>query len=90
MEQDFDKILKEIDRAVERATEKYVNGKIRNLDKKIDEYIEKDLEWKETVKPVIDAYTTVGKVSIFIQWLSKLIIAVGVVIGTFLGLNKLW
>ena len=83
--QELQKILDVINSSTENAIEKHVNGKIRNMDKKLDEYIESDLEWKKTVEPVVDAYNTVGLVSNFTNWLSKVIISVGIIIAAVIG-----
>lgn len=79
--QELQKILDVINSSTENAIEKHVNGKIRNMDSKLDTYIKSDLEWKKTVEPVVDAYNTVGLVSNFTNWLSKVILSVGVIGG---------
>lgn len=83
--QELQKILDVINSSTENAIEKHVNGKIRNMDSKLDTYIESDLEWKKTVEPVVDAYNTVGLVSNFTNWLSKVIISVGIIIAAVIG-----
>lgn len=57
----FITIQEEIKTTVATAIETNVNGKIRNLDKKIDEYITKDIawkledkEWKDSAQPTVD------------------------------------
>ena len=83
--QELQKILDVINSSTENAIEKHVNGKIRNMDSKLDTYIKSDLEWKKTVEPVVDAYNTVGLVSNFTNWLSKVIISVGIIIAAVIG-----
>lgn len=43
-------ILTKIDTTVDKSIEKYVNGKIRNLSEKVDDYIKNDLEHREIYK----------------------------------------
>lgn len=81
--------IAQLEKSVKETIEKTVNGKINRLDQKLDEYIKHDMEWKETVQPVIDAYTTVNKVGSFVQWISKVILAIGVIVGVlFYTQNK--
>ncbi len=83
-----DKDLQKIIIALQDTIDKKVNGKIINLDKKLDDYIKHDMDWKEedkvwkeTVQPVVDAYQTVNSVGTFVQWFSKVILAIGVIVG---------
>lgn len=39
-----------LNETVKESIEKNVNGKIRNLDSKIDDYIKQDIRWKEEDK----------------------------------------
>lgn len=60
-------VIHKIEPAVEKAVEKYVNGKIKALDYKIDEYIKHDLEWKSEITPQIEAvkeFRGFGKVTL--------------------------
>ena len=62
-------VLHRIEPAVEKSIEKYVNGKIRSLDKKIDDYIISDLKWKEVITPQIQMVQNLqgfGKVSMYV------------------------
>lgn len=43
-------VTDELKNTVKESIEQNVNGKIRNLDTKIDEYITKDILWKEQDK----------------------------------------
>ncbi len=81
--------VKQLEETIINTISKTLTSKIDNLDTKIEEYIEHDLEWKKTVQPVIDAYTTVGRVGDFTAWASKVILAIGVIIGTIFGVHKL-
>ena len=61
-------VIHKIESAIEKAVEKHVNGKIRALDYKIDEYIKHDLEWKEEITPQIQLVKDTqgfGKVSLY-------------------------
>lgn len=81
--------IAQLEKSVKETIEKTVNGKINRLDQKLDEYIKHDLEWKETVQPVIDAYLVANKVGSFVQWMSKVILAIGVIVGVlFYSQNK--
>lgn len=48
-------VIHKIEPAIEKAVEKHVNGKIKNLDYKLDEYIKHDLEWKAEITPQIES-----------------------------------
>lgn len=63
--------------------EKNVNGKIRNIDKKIDDYISEDNKWKESVTPSIETMKRISNTSDGVIWLAKLIVLLGAV-GTAL------
>ena len=78
MEQhDLDKVIQ----ALQQVTKETVNGKIDNMSKKLDEYITHDMAWKETVQPVVDAYTTVNRFGIFMVWLSRILLAIVAILG---------
>lgn len=81
--------LQEINKTIVQTIEKTVNGKINRLDIKIDDYIKHDMEWKETVEPIIKAYSTANNVGDFAIWISKIILAVGIIVGVFMGINKI-
>jgi CHAD domain-containing protein len=64
-----DIVIHRIEPAIEKAIEKYVNGKISTLSHKLDNYIESDNEWKKTAQPVIEMgknVTGFGKVSLYL------------------------
>ena len=72
-----------IEKQIAESIEKNVNGKIRNLDKKIEDYIhediawkEKDALWKQTAQPTVDLGTNaIGfwKVS---KWISLVLVTI--------------
>lgn len=76
-----DLVIHKIEPAIEKAVEKYVNGKIRNLDAKIDVYIKEDLEWKEKSLPVIESGTKVLNFGVVGMSILKLIIVLGSSVG---------
>lgn len=52
---------------------------------KIDQ-LGKEIETlREEVKPFLDAYNAIEKTSTFVVWLSKVILAVGVIVGLIIG-----
>lgn len=63
-----DSIIHKIEPAVEKSIEKYVNGKIRVMDGKLDAYIVSDNEWKALAQPVVDLGKNLqgfGKVALY-------------------------
>lgn len=74
-----DLIVEKIHGSVAVATEKYVNGKIRNLDKKIDDYIISDNEWKKAAQPTIELGNNIrgfGKVAVYLLGIGATLFAV--------------
>ena len=62
MEEQYESKLKklirdEISEAVQISVDKAVNGKIINLTKIVNDYIEMDTKWKETAQPTINFAT---------------------------------
>lgn len=94
-EEELHKIIETIKAVTTDSIEKTVNGKINNLSKKLDDHLEKDekwkdddKKWKDTVTPLVPYLTeyteissTVSKVNKFIHWLSKMIVAIGIIAG---------
>ena len=79
----FEKLQNLISKQVETAVKVTVNGKIDDLNKKVDEYIKSDNEWKERAQPTIELGTNVrgfGKVFVY---LIGTIAAVGGLVLTF-------
>lgn len=75
-------IKMEVIPAVEVSIEKYVNGGIRNLTKKVDDHILK-------MEPVFEVYDTANRVGNFAQWLSRVFVAVGLIVASIAGAIKL-
>lgn len=87
-EHELQKIIDTIQKVTENSIEKTVNGKIRAMDEKLskhieklDEHLENDDLWKQSVQPIIDAWTVTNKAGTFVEWLSKKILAIGVIAG---------
>lgn len=73
-------IIQSIDKNIDTSVEKYVNGKIRRLDEKIDDYIKSDiehrneykretLEWRERIEKKVeplDNLTGFSKTSLYL------------------------
>lgn len=60
--------IKEIQKTIAISIEKHVNGKIKSLDKKFGEYVNKDEEWKKRAEPVIQMGQNIqgfGRVSLY-------------------------
>jgi hypothetical protein len=53
-EKQFEQFNKNIQESIKLSIETTVNGKIRRLDEKIDDYIKSDEEWKAGVTPHIE------------------------------------
>ena len=52
----FKEFLESNERATALAIEKYVNGGIRNIGKRLDEHAAEDKKFQDTVKPITDAF----------------------------------
>lgn len=84
----FHKMEDRIEKAVDKATEKYTNGKLKALDAKIDIYIKEDLEWKSKALPVIDSGTKVLNFGTVGVGLLKFVTIFGVAFGFIWGFIK--
>lgn len=84
----FDRFLKsqkeQLELSVATAIEKNVNGKIRNLDKKLDDYITVDTtwkvidkKWKEDAQPTIDLGNNVRGFNKVLLYLLGLVASIG-------------
>lgn len=80
-EQQLIQLTESIKNTIEVKIESKVNGSIRRLDEKLDNYITVDIEWKkEKVEPLIDAHKTIQNLAIFIKWAASIAIAVTVLL----------
>lgn len=91
-EEELEKIVRKVQVSIEASVKEQISA----FTKKFDEYVVKDEAWKKTAQPVVNAYETTVVVSKFmrifgslLQELSKVILAIGVIIGTYLGFIKL-
>lgn len=75
-----------IEKSVATAIEKNVNGKIRGIDQKIDDYIKGDLKWKDSVTPSIDTMKMLSNTSTGVSWILKSVIILGGAVGVVYGL----
>lgn len=94
-EHELNKIIETIKSVTEMSIEKTVNGKIKSLDEKISKHIEDfknhvkneeeqredTLEVIKKIIPLVEAWETVDRLSIFFGWLSKFILAAMVIFG---------
>ena len=70
--------LEQIEKTLEKTIERVVNGKIDRLKESFDNHVEE-------VKPIVSAYKGANTLGKFIIWLSKIALAVGIVVGAFIG-----
>lgn len=84
----FHKMEDRIEKAVDKATEKYTNGRLKALDSKIDDYIKEDLEWKVKALPVIESGTKVLNFGTVGVGLLKFITIFSVAFGFIWGFIK--
>lgn len=66
---------------VQGAIKFHVNGKIDNLTKSLDLYIEGDAKWKERAEPSVIFFENVTFANGAVMWVLKLLAGIGVVIG---------
>lgn len=72
-------IVKHIHGSVAMATEKYVNGKIRDLHGEFHNYIKEDNEWKKAAQPTIDLGNNIrgfGKVTVYLLGIGATLFAI--------------
>lgn len=73
-----------IDASVANAIEKHVNGKIRNLDIKLTEYIHDDTKWKEDADPYIKLASNISGTWKFAVYTAGGLITLFAIFKTFL------
>lgn len=91
-EEELEKIVKKVQVSIEASVKEQISA----FTKKFDDYVAADENWKKTAQPVVNAYETTVVVSRFmkifgavLQEVSKVILAVGVIVGAYLGFIKL-
>lgn len=80
------KMKEDIEKSVAIAIEKNVNGKIRRLDEKMEEYIKSDLKWKDEYSPYLKG---IESISIGGKIVFKFLVGVAT-LGTALLVIKKW
>ena len=83
-------ILHKMEEPIEKAVDKHVNGKIKALGIKIDDYIVSDLKWKEEITPQIQLVKDTqgfGKVSLYFIGFVSAIVGVILLIYNLLKLK---
>lgn len=60
---------------LEGVIDRKVNGKIDKL--------------REEIRPILEAYTSAGNFGNFVVWISKIVIAIGVIVAAIIGITKL-
>lgn len=84
-DQQFQQFLEIMDKRLEIGIETNVNGKIKNLTAKLDEYIKDDNEWKAQALPAIE----LGKNAIGFGKALSWILGIGLaVLGVIKYFNK--
>ena len=71
-----DEIMHKMEKGIEESINRNVNGKIRNLDGKIDEYIKSDMEWKERYSPYLEGLQSISISGKILLWLAVFISSV--------------
>ncbi len=79
----FEKLQNLISKQVETAVKATVNGKIDDLNRKVDEYIKSDNEWKERAQPTIELGANVRGFGKVLAYLIGTVAAIGGLIFTF-------
>lgn len=85
-----DMIMHKLENGIEESINRNVNGKIKVLTQRFDDYVVSDNEWKDGVTPSIDIMKKVKASSSVIRWVVQTVILLGILIGTITGLIKLF
>ncbi len=75
------KFIEEIKRVIQCEIHKTVNAKIDKMSESFDDH-------KKEMQPILDAYkatNTLGRITI---WISKVMLAMGVIVGTIIAFFK--
>jgi len=79
--EDLEYIKKELQKTVEAK----VNGKIDRLNKEFDKRF---TALEDKMEPVYDAYHSANRMGVFVIWISKVILAISIVIASFWAFFK--
>lgn len=80
-----DKQLKYLSEHLENVIDKKVNGKIDRLDKKFDTKFDAH---EKKMTPIYEAYTSANNIGKFIIWISKIVLATGIISAGLLAALK--
>lgn len=94
-------VLSRLDPAIQQGIEKHVNGKIRAIDKKIDDYIQHDMEYNSRIEKETMTWraSADSKLKIVSDWeafgtisskILGLVIMLGTASGAIFGIMKLF
>ena len=80
-EEQLTQLTRSITNTIDTKIESKVNGSIRRLDEKMDNYIILDIDWKKNkVEPLIDAHKTIQNLATFIKWAASIAVAITVLL----------
>ena len=85
-----DMIMHKMETKIEESINKNVNGKIKGLSERFDDYVITDNQWKDSVSPSIDIMKKIQNSSSVIRYVVQTVILLGVLVGTIIGLIKLF
>ena len=72
-----DEIMHKMEHGIEKAIDKNVNGKIKRLDEKIDNYILQDNAWKSEFEPYMKGVANLTGSGKILLWLSIAVTSIG-------------
>lgn len=85
-----DMIMHKLESGIEDSINKNVNGKIKSLSEKVDNYIKTDNDWKDEVRPSLDVMEKMRVGSSILNWVAKTVILLAAVVGAIIGIKKLF
>lgn len=80
-----DHLTKHQDENIEKGIKKHVNGNIKELAQRLDEYIKDDTEWKELAQPAIDLGKNIKSFGLVSLYLLGAIAALGAAFASIKG-----
>ena len=81
-ENQFKRLMEVMVKTIDDKIDVKVNGKIDKLTEKVDMH-------REELQPILDAYKSANTVGNGAVWLSKVMLAIGAIIGTIVMLIKI-
>lgn len=82
------KQLTELKAHLETVVKETVNGKIDKVLEKIDSEAVLNKEHRDKMEPLYKAYETTNNFGKFVIWLSKIMLAIGIIIASIISLFK--